>query len=194
MKTALITEEERRLISWRTRDALQAAKARGVKLGGLNAKGIQNRDEARQRAELLRPMLAELAGMTAGGIAREPNEREVPTPGGEPWHAMTVIRVQRLLSRPEVPPCRVLPRIARRLKQRDHSRKIQPEQGFGGGHPPNPTRNRYRISRSWGWVPLLVPKFVLHGAPVGGRRRAIGSVTSIDLWSDESCSGDVGNG
>ena len=50
------------MISRRTRDALQAAKARGVKLGGLNAKGIQNRDEARQRAELLRPMLAELAG------------------------------------------------------------------------------------------------------------------------------------
>ena len=71
MKSALITEEERRLISRRTRDVLQAAKARGVKLGGMNAKGIQNRDEARQRAELLRPILAELAGMTARGIARE---------------------------------------------------------------------------------------------------------------------------
>jgi len=29
-----------------TRDALAAKKAQGVKLGGLNAKGIQNRDEA----------------------------------------------------------------------------------------------------------------------------------------------------
>ena len=50
-----------------------------------------DRDEARQRAELLRPILAELAGMTARAIARELNEREVPLPGGGPWHAMTVI-------------------------------------------------------------------------------------------------------
>ena len=56
-----------------------------------------DRDEARQRAELLRPILAELAGMTARAIARELNERKVPLPGGGPWHAMTVIRVQRRL-------------------------------------------------------------------------------------------------
>ena len=53
--------------------------------------------EARQRAELLRPILAELAGMTARAIARELNERKVPLPGRGPWHAMTVIRVQRRL-------------------------------------------------------------------------------------------------
>ena len=35
--------------------------------------------------------------MTARAIARELNEREVPLPGGGPWHAMTVIRVQRRL-------------------------------------------------------------------------------------------------
>jgi len=94
---AALAEKERAMISRRTKDALQAAKARGVKLGGLNAKGIQNRDEARQRAELLRPILAELPGMTARSIARELNEREVPTPGGGPWYATTVIRVQRRL-------------------------------------------------------------------------------------------------
>jgi DNA invertase Pin-like site-specific DNA recombinase len=97
MKPAIITEEERRLISRRTKAALAVRKAQGVKLGGLNAKGIRNRDEARQRAELLRPILAELAGMTARSITRELNERKVPTPSGGPWHA-TVIRVQRRLT------------------------------------------------------------------------------------------------
>jgi DNA invertase Pin-like site-specific DNA recombinase len=78
MKPAIITEEERRLISQRTKAALAVRKAQGAKLG------IQNRDEARQRAELLRPILAELAGMTARAIARELNEREVPLPDGGP--------------------------------------------------------------------------------------------------------------
>jgi DNA invertase Pin-like site-specific DNA recombinase len=42
------------MISRRTRDALAAKKAQGVKLGGLNAKGIANREEALERAEQLR--------------------------------------------------------------------------------------------------------------------------------------------
>jgi hypothetical protein len=50
------------------------------------------------RAELLRPILTELAGMPARGIARG-LKRKVPLSGGGPWHAMTVIRVQRRLIR-----------------------------------------------------------------------------------------------
>ena len=64
------------MISQRTRDALAAKKAQGVKLGGLNAKGIANRDEAKARAEALRPVLTELAGMSANAIAAELNARK----------------------------------------------------------------------------------------------------------------------
>lgn len=42
-----------------------------MKLGGPNVGSIRDRDEARQRADLLRPLLAEVAGMPARAIARE---------------------------------------------------------------------------------------------------------------------------
>ena len=94
---AALAEKERRLISQRTKDALAAKKAQGVKLGGLNAKGIQNREEARARAEALRPVLAELAGHSARAIAAELTARGIATPCGGRWHAETVLRVQRRL-------------------------------------------------------------------------------------------------
>ncbi len=94
---AALAEKERRLISERTKAALAAKKAQGVRLGGLNTGVIKARDEARERAEVLRPLFAELAGKSARAIAAELNERKVPTPSGGPWYATTVIRVQRRL-------------------------------------------------------------------------------------------------
>jgi DNA invertase Pin-like site-specific DNA recombinase len=94
---AALAEKERRLISQRTRDALAAKKAQGVKLGGLNAKGIANREEAKARAEALRPLLKELAGKSSRAIAAELNVRNIATPSGGRWHAETVLRVQRRL-------------------------------------------------------------------------------------------------
>ena len=75
------------------KDALAAKKAQGVKLGGLNAKGIANREEALERAEQLRPVFAELAGMSHRKMAAELNARKIPTPAGGQWHAVTVKRV-----------------------------------------------------------------------------------------------------
>jgi DNA invertase Pin-like site-specific DNA recombinase len=94
---AALAEKERRLISQRTSAALQAKKAQGIKLGGLNAGGIAKRDEALQRAEHLRPVFTELAGMSARAIAKVLNDRAIPTPVGGQWHSVTVIRVQKRL-------------------------------------------------------------------------------------------------
>jgi DNA invertase Pin-like site-specific DNA recombinase len=95
---AALAEKERRLISQRTKDALAAKKAQGVKLGGLNAKGEQNRDEAKARAEALRPIFAELDGKSAREIARTLNDRGVPTPTGAPWSPVTVLRARARLA------------------------------------------------------------------------------------------------
>lgn len=82
MGYAALVEKERRVISQCTRGALAAKKAEGVKLGGLIAKGIENREQAQARAERLRPLMAELSGMCLRGIAAELNDRKIPTPPG----------------------------------------------------------------------------------------------------------------
>jgi DNA invertase Pin-like site-specific DNA recombinase len=95
---AALAERERRIIGERTRLALQAAKARGVKLGGRNAQSDKNAAEANRRAKALRPILTELAGMSATQAAAELNRRAVPTPRGAQWHALTVMRLRQRLA------------------------------------------------------------------------------------------------
>jgi DNA invertase Pin-like site-specific DNA recombinase len=94
---AAMAEKERRVISQRTKDALAAKKAQGIKLGGLNAGGIRKHDEALDRAEQLRPVFTELAGMSGRAIAVVLNDCKIPTPAGGVWHSVTVLRVQRRL-------------------------------------------------------------------------------------------------
>ena len=93
---AALAEQERRMISQRTIAGLQAAKARGRKLGN-PALAAKNAADAAERDEVLRPVLAELANLSARAIAAELNARRIPTPRGGVWHAETVIRVQRRL-------------------------------------------------------------------------------------------------
>ena len=94
---AAMAEKERSLISQRTKAALAAKKAQGKKLGGMRDKSIQTHNEAKARAEALRPVFAELASLSANALAAELNARGVATPTGSPWSAKTVRRVQRRL-------------------------------------------------------------------------------------------------
>ena len=91
---AALAEQERRMISERTRAGLQAARKRGVRLGSSTI-GRENRQAALQRAKELRPVLKSLEGQSARSIAAELNRRKIATPRGLKWSAMTVIRVQR---------------------------------------------------------------------------------------------------
>jgi DNA invertase Pin-like site-specific DNA recombinase len=105
---AMVAEEERRAISERTKAALAAAKARGVKLGG-PVENLKNAELGRQRAAETRQAkaasrIADLwpvidairaEGITsASGIAKALNERGIPTTRGGRWQA---VQVQRLL-------------------------------------------------------------------------------------------------
>ena len=89
---AALAEQERRLISERTRQALAAARERGVVLG--NAKQARaNKNKSIARAESLRPLLEGMSGLSARAIATELTMRAIPTPRGAAWSAKTVLRV-----------------------------------------------------------------------------------------------------
>lgn len=95
---AAVAEKERMLIGERTKAALAQAKARGVKLGGLNDAGIERQAEAMNRAEQLRPILVELAGLSLRAAAKALNDRGIMAPTGKPWSAVTMARVRERLA------------------------------------------------------------------------------------------------
>lgn len=103
---ALVAEEERRMISARTKAALAAAKARGTVLGGYRGHTIttaageagRRSQAARAAARLadLAPVLDELRAVGVvgfGGIAASLNARGVLAPRGGAWSATQVRRV-----------------------------------------------------------------------------------------------------
>jgi DNA invertase Pin-like site-specific DNA recombinase len=100
---AALAEKERALISIRTRAALQAAKARGVRLGNrVNLDEARQRGRAVQAAEAVRharnllPMVREVQAAGAGtlaAIADALTARGVPTARGGAWAPMQVKRI-----------------------------------------------------------------------------------------------------
>ena len=103
---AMVADEERRMISKRTKDALAAAKRRGTKLGGdrgvvpskktraMAVKALQTRADA--KAADLAPIVRDLqaAGKTSlRAIAAGLNEAGIPTARGGNWSSAQVMRI-----------------------------------------------------------------------------------------------------
>jgi DNA invertase Pin-like site-specific DNA recombinase len=98
---AAVAEHEAVMISQRTRAALQAARERGVKLGGYRGSVAPDTAlaaaarvaKANIYADMLAPVLAELNGMSLHQAAAELTRRGVVTPRGGVWTATAVRRV-----------------------------------------------------------------------------------------------------
>lgn len=109
---AALAEKERELISVRTKSALAAAKARGVRLGNPNgaaallragkgnaASALSQAASAQNFAEGFREKVDEMRSngvVSLSGMAAELNAQGLPTPRGGKWHASSV---KNLLSR-----------------------------------------------------------------------------------------------
>jgi DNA invertase Pin-like site-specific DNA recombinase len=115
---ASVAELEAGMISDRTKAALKAAKARGVKLGNPNGaaairragKGnkasiIQAKANADQRAHNLAAVVRDIrkgGALTLKAIANELNSREIVTPRGGSWHQSSVSNLLRRIVRATV--------------------------------------------------------------------------------------------
>jgi DNA invertase Pin-like site-specific DNA recombinase len=100
---AAVAEHEREMISKRTKAALQAAKARGTKLGNpkplpasrLAVATLKARTE--QFHATVQPLIQNLRhqGYSLARVARELNDRHVPTARGGLWYPTTVLNILR---------------------------------------------------------------------------------------------------
>jgi len=98
---AVLGEKERKMIGQRTKDALTALQAKGVKLGGPNTGDVYrlgnsaNASKADTFAERMRPAIQRMldAGMSMRAIAAEFNENGTTTARGGNWDAKTVSNI-----------------------------------------------------------------------------------------------------
>jgi DNA invertase Pin-like site-specific DNA recombinase len=93
---AALAEKERRMISTRTKDALKAASARGVKLGN-QKQADANAAKAADTAEGLRAIVAPIINLSSRRIASFLNDQGHRTATGGKWQSQTVLRlIERL--------------------------------------------------------------------------------------------------
>lgn len=111
---AMVAQKEREAISQRTKEALAAAKARGVKLGNPNGaahlKGLGNaaaaaalKKGAQGRAEALKTtfdQMRERGVVSANAMSRELNDADIATPRGGRWTARSVLNILERLNAP----------------------------------------------------------------------------------------------
>lgn len=98
---AAVAEHEREMISRRTKDALAAAKARGIKLGNPRpvAPAQRVRDlasvKAAQHRASIKPLIEKLRnqGLSLAAIAKQLNQSGILTAHGKQWYAATVKNV-----------------------------------------------------------------------------------------------------
>lgn len=94
---AAVAEEERRMISRRTTDALQAAKARGVELGkNGRALAAEHKAGAQEFALRMKPVLEELHAeghTTVRQLTAALNEKQISSREGGRWHLASVYRL-----------------------------------------------------------------------------------------------------
>jgi hypothetical protein len=85
--------------STKTKLGLLRARREGKRIGGSNPESARQAQAASERAEQLRPLMQELAGLSARGAAAEMNRRGIETAAGGKWHAVQVLRLRERLER-----------------------------------------------------------------------------------------------
>jgi DNA invertase Pin-like site-specific DNA recombinase len=97
---AALAEQERRMISNRTKVALAAAKQRGTKLGSPTSPALLRKradDFAEGLREVLQSILKEPWATSSRAVASELNLRRIRTHTGGEWQSMTVLRLLKRL-------------------------------------------------------------------------------------------------